>query len=211
MNWPDLENVHLYVLEGASFVEAFEAARAARSEEVASEGGFFNPARRAGLKLAFFEAVEQVPAPIDWYFQAVSSGMGVLGTWQGALELEAAGVLSRRPRLCCVQQASCAPMVAASREGAATIAPHHVVAQPRGPARAIRRSLRDLPEPAGDRLNLERRVRGGRRRRDRRCPEAGARGGRPERLRGCGLYDRSAAQAPPGGGGAPGRDPSCST
>ena len=74
MNWPDLENVHLYVLEGASFVEAFEAARAARSEEVASEGGFFNPARRAGLKLAFFEAVEQVPAPIDWYFQAVSSG-----------------------------------------------------------------------------------------------------------------------------------------
>ncbi len=139
MNWPDLENVHLYVLEGASFVEAFEAARAAGSRTVASEGGFFNPARRAGLKLAFFEAVEQVPAPIEWYFQAISSGMGVLGTWQGALELEAAGVLSRRPRLCCVQQASCAPMVAAWREGAATIAAHHVVAQPRGPARAILR------------------------------------------------------------------------
>jgi threonine synthase len=139
MSWPDLPNVRLYVLEGASFVDAFEAARAARVGGSVSEGGFFNPARRAGLKLAFLEAVEQAPGPIDWYFQAVSSGMGVLGTWRGALELEEAGVLRRRPRVCCVQQASCSPMVAAWRDGAEAIAPRHVVARPSGPARAILR------------------------------------------------------------------------
>ena len=65
--------------------------------------------------------------------------MGVLGTWRGALELEAAGVLSRRPRVCCLQQASCAPMVAAWRSGATSISPHHIVAHPSGPARAILR------------------------------------------------------------------------
>jgi threonine synthase len=140
MNWgDDLENVHLFVLRGGNFVEAFDAARAARSGRVAAEGGFFNPARRAGLKLAFFEAVEQVRSPIDWYFQAVSSGMGVVGTWRGVLELEQARLLSRRPRLCCVQQVSCAPMVAAWRRGAASIAPEDIVVRPSGPARAILR------------------------------------------------------------------------
>ncbi len=38
--------------------------------------------RREGLKLAFLEAAEQVPGPIDWYVQAISSGMGVYGTMQ---------------------------------------------------------------------------------------------------------------------------------
>jgi threonine synthase len=140
MNWPDLPNVRLDVLVGGTFVEAFEEARRAGARRgLAAEGGFFNPARRAGLKLAFLEAVEQMDEPPAWYVQAVSSGMGVLGVWRGALELREAGLLDRLPRLCCVQQESCAPMALAFAEGSAAILPRHVVARPSGPARAILR------------------------------------------------------------------------
>jgi threonine synthase len=140
MNWPDAPNVKLYVLKGATFVEAFDFSREHGSASGRiMERGFFNPARREGLKTAFMEAAEQVPAPIDWYFQATSSGMGVFGTYKGAKELLAAGVISRLPRLCCVQQESCSPQATAWEEGSPVIQPHHIVAQPFGPARAILR------------------------------------------------------------------------
>ena len=72
-------------MRGASFVEAADYAVAyARQHKLVSESGFFNPARREGLKLAFLEACDQVPEPIDWYVQAVSSAMGVYGAFKGA-------------------------------------------------------------------------------------------------------------------------------
>ncbi len=61
------------------------AADFAKSQGLISERGFFNPGRREGLKLAFLEAAEQVPPPINWYVQAVSSAMGVyMATYRGA-------------------------------------------------------------------------------------------------------------------------------
>jgi len=129
-----------HVLEGATFVEAFAAARAfAARHGLMSEGGYFNLGRREGLKVAFLEAAEQVPRPIDWYVQAVSSAMGVHGAWKGARELQALGRLERLPRLLCVQQESCAPMVAAWESGSATVRREHVVEHPRGIATAILR------------------------------------------------------------------------
>lgn len=134
------EQVEHFVLEGATFVEAFHFARLfAERNGFTTERGFFNPGRREGLKLAFLEAAEQQPDPIDWYVQAVSSAMGVYGTYKGAKELCQLGRISRLPRLLCVQQDTCAPMVRAWRSGSAVIRPQDIVAAPKGIAKAILR------------------------------------------------------------------------
>lgn len=129
-----------FVLRGASFVDAFNAAGAfAARRGLVSERGFFNPGRREGLKLAFLEAAEQIPGPIDWYVQAVSSAMGVYGCYKGARELTRMRAIPRPPRLLCVQQDTCAPMVRAFRDGSAVIRPSDVVRKPTGIAEAILR------------------------------------------------------------------------
>lgn len=134
------EQVTHFGMREASFVDAAEYAnRFAREHGVTAEGGFFNPGRREGLKLAFLEACEQVPRPIDWYVQAVSSAMGVYGTYKGAQELLQIGHIRQLPRLLCVQQDSCAPMVRAYQDGCATIRPDHRVTRPSGIAEAILR------------------------------------------------------------------------
>ena len=140
----DGEGVVHFVLRGATFVEAFAcAAEFASRHNLTSERGFFNPSRREGLKVAFLEAAEQVPQPIDWYVQAVSSAMGVYGTFKGARELLALGRIPRLPRLLCVQQETCSPMVRAFEEGSEVIRPEHIVERPHGIADAI---LRGNPE-----------------------------------------------------------------
>jgi threonine synthase len=129
-----------FVLRGASFVDAFNAAGAfATRHRLVSERGFFNPGRREGLKLAFLEAAEQIPGPIDWYVQAVSSAMGVYGTYKGARELTEMGRIPRPPRLLCVQQETCAHMVRAFRDGSPVIRAADVVRKPTGIAEAILR------------------------------------------------------------------------
>ena len=136
----NVDQVEHFVLEGATFVEAYKfAAVFAQRNGFVSERGFFNPGRREGLKLAFLEAAEQLPDPIDWYVQAVSSAMGVYGAYKGAKELRQLGVTSRLPRLLCVQQETCAPMVRAWRGGSAVIRPQDVVDSPTGIAMAILR------------------------------------------------------------------------
>jgi len=136
----DHAQVTHFGMRDASFVEAAEYAGIyARKHALVSESGFFNPARREGLKLAFLEASEQAPRPIDWYVQAISSAMGVYGTYKGAKELLRMGRILRLPRLLCIQQESCAPMVHAFSEGSETIQPHHVVRKPTGIAEAILR------------------------------------------------------------------------
>jgi threonine synthase len=137
---PATEQVVNFVLRDASFVEAFEAAGDfANRHGLVSERGFFNPGRREGLKLAWLEAAEQVPEAIDWYVQAVSSAMGVYGVFKGAGELRALGRLDRLPRLLCVQQESCAPMVTAWNAGSNRIRPRDIVDRPAGVASAILR------------------------------------------------------------------------
>jgi threonine synthase len=140
VHYEDNDRIVHFVLRDASFVDAQNCAKAfARRHSLVSEGGFFNPARREGLKLAFLEAVEQVPGDIDWYVQAISSAMGVYGAYKGAQELHAIGRISRLPRLMCVQQESCAPLARAFQEGCEAIQPKHVVPRPAGIASAILR------------------------------------------------------------------------
>jgi threonine synthase len=128
------------VLEEATFVDAFAVAGAFAAERgISAERGFFNPGRREGLKTAWLEAVDQVPEPIDWYVQAVSSAMGVYGVYKAARELKDLGLLERLPRLLCVQQDTCAPMVSAWQAGSDRIRSEDVVRQPTGIAEAILR------------------------------------------------------------------------
>jgi threonine synthase len=136
----DHRQVRHFGMRDASFVDAFNHAAAyAAQHKLISERGFFNLGRREGLKMAYFEACDQVPGTIDWYVQAVSSAMGVYGTYKGARELKAIGRIDRLPKLLCAQQESCAPLVNAYQEGAATIESRHVVARPHGIAEAILR------------------------------------------------------------------------
>ncbi|MBI3736422.1 pyridoxal-phosphate dependent enzyme [Candidatus Sumerlaeota bacterium] len=142
----DKDQIVQFVLRGATFVEAFDTVKVfADRHGFVPERGFFNPGRREGLKVAFLEAAEQIPDPIDWYVQAVSSAMGVHGTFKGAKELLAMKKITRLPRLLCVQQETCAPMVKAWSEGAETIQPRHIVERPTGIASAI---LRGNPQRA---------------------------------------------------------------
>ncbi len=129
-----------FVLKDASFVEAGACAlKFAEHHDLLAERGFFNPARREGLKLAFLEAAEQVPQTIDWYVQAVSSAMGVYGVYKGARELLALDRIGHLPHLLCVQQETCNPMVRAWRDGSLVIRPEDIIARPTGIASSILR------------------------------------------------------------------------
>ena len=140
VSYIDRAVVEHFVLRGATFVEAAAFSREyAHRHRLEVDRGFFNPARREGLKLAFFEASEQIDRPIDRYVQAVSSGMGVYGVYKGAKELLALGKIERLPKLLCVQQTSCDPMARAYNDGSDCIRPEHIVKDPKGIALAILR------------------------------------------------------------------------
>jgi len=140
VNYEPTDQVIPFVLRGASFVDAFNgAAQYAKENGITSERGFFNPGRREGLKMAFLEAADQVPGVIDWYVQAVSSGMGVYGTYNAAKQLHGLGMIQRLPRMRCVQQESCAPMANAFADQSEIIRDQDIVRHPTGIAEAILR------------------------------------------------------------------------
>lgn len=140
VNYQASSQIRHYILHGASFAEAFEvAASFAKTHGCTSERGFFNLGRREGLKIAWFEAVEQAGATFDWYVQAVSSAMGVYGVYKAAKEFQALGVAKTLPKLLCAQQESCSPMVRAWQEDSESIRPEHIVPNPTGIAKAILR------------------------------------------------------------------------
>lgn len=136
-NHPDI--VH-YVMRDATFTEAFNyGGEFAGLNGFVPEKGFFNLGRREGLKLTFMEAQDQIDGPVHWYVQAISSAMGVFGTYKGAKELRAIGQTSVVPRLLCCQQESCSPMATAWAEDSEAIQPRHIVQRPTGIAKAILR------------------------------------------------------------------------
>jgi threonine synthase len=135
----DHGGVSLHVVEG-TFVQTGAAAKAyAVEHELIWEGGFFNPSRREGLKLAYLEALDALPREPTVIIQAISSGMGLYGGWRGACEYRALGRLRSTPRFVCVQQRSCAPMVRSFESGSAEVRPEFIVENPTGIAEAILR------------------------------------------------------------------------
>ena len=138
-DWQEVANVEKRFIDG-DFVDAERAAKEYASElGITWEGGFFNPARRVGLVTAYVEACSQLGQHPHWYFQAVSSGMGVVAVGEFAECQRVHGQITAVPRLVAVQQESCAPMVNAFGEKCERIEPQHRVHNPNGIAEAILR------------------------------------------------------------------------
>lgn len=132
--------VALQLMPEMNFTEVFDFGMSeAERLGIPFEAGFFNPARREGLKLAYFEAVDQVGVEFTHLVQAVSSAMGLCGSWKGSLELVALKRIKTPPKMIGVQQDTCSPLVRAFREGSPTIEDRHIVRSPVGVAKAILR------------------------------------------------------------------------
>lgn len=129
--------VSVTVVDG-DYADASRTARRYADEHgLTWEGGFFNWARREGLKLAYLEAFDAMDVQPDVVVQAISSGMGIMAAHKGAREYLATERLRAMPRFVMVQQDTCAPMAAAWREGRDELTDADVVADPAGLARAI--------------------------------------------------------------------------
>lgn len=103
------------------------AAEFAQRQGLFLDRGIRSISARESMKTVAFEIAEQLPyflghgdtpwrAP-DWYFQAVSGGMGPVGVWKGYKELKRMGLVDRLPKLACIQVAGCAPMVRSFEKG----------------------------------------------------------------------------------------------
>lgn len=133
---PD-DQVTLTVVAG-NYAEASVAARGfARDNGLCWEGGYFNWARRDGLKIAYLEAFDAMDREPDVVVQAISSGMGMAAARKGIGEYLRLGRLTRMPRLLMVQQDTCSPMAQAWTEGRAELTDADVIARPTGLATAI--------------------------------------------------------------------------
>jgi threonine synthase len=131
------DRVHLHRVDG-SYAEASRRAQEfAERHGLFWEGGFFNWARREGLKLAYLESLDAMPVTPTVVVQAISSGMGMMAAHKGLTEYRRMGRLSVLPRLLMVQQDTCAPMADAWRDGRTVLTDDDVIANPRGLARAI--------------------------------------------------------------------------
>lgn len=139
LNYPDSANVFTYSLD-TTFVGASDASKLfSNAHGLHAEGGFFNLGRREGLKLAYLEAFDQMTQGPEVVVQAISSGMGLLGGYKGAIEYHKLGRLTRVPRFYGVQQESCAPIANAYKDGCKAMLPKYIVSEPNGIAKAILR------------------------------------------------------------------------
>lgn len=135
----DHPRIQIHVIDG-DFVDAGKAARQfAQEQELVYEGGFFNLARREGLKLAYLEAFDQMETEPAVIVQAVSSGMGIYGAYKGIQEYQRLGRIRNMPRIVCAQQDTCAPMCQAYINNRDFIRPTDIIHNPVGLAEAILR------------------------------------------------------------------------
>ncbi|MDF2273528.1 pyridoxal-phosphate dependent enzyme [Streptomyces coacervatus] len=127
----------LTVVQG-SYVDASAEARIfAAAQGLHFDAGFFNWARREGLKLAYLEALDAMDRTPDVVVQAVSSGMGMLAAHKGMREYLEIGELDRMPRFLMAQEESCAPAAKGWRNGRAELSDADRIEHPTGLATAI--------------------------------------------------------------------------
>lgn len=127
----------LHLVEG-SYDDAIAAGNDfAEANGIFREGGFFNWARREGLKLAYLEAYDAMDTAPDVVVQAISSGMGMMAARKAADEYNITGRMDKMPAFLMVQQETCAPMVAGWSRGDRALGDSDVVHDPRGLASAI--------------------------------------------------------------------------
>ncbi|MFI1034001.1 pyridoxal-phosphate dependent enzyme [Streptomyces sp. NPDC020951] len=134
---PDHARTTLTVVPG-TYVGASAAARRFAAERgLHLDAGFFNWARREGLKLAYLEAVDEMDRTPDVIVQGISSGMGLVAAHKGMREYRLTGAIDRMPRFLMVQEESCAPAATAWREGRRELTDTDRIDRPQGLATAI--------------------------------------------------------------------------
>ncbi len=111
------------------------AARFAEGKGLPLDRGVKTIAAKESMKTIAFEIAEQLGAIYgpdddgrpwrnpDWYFQAVSGGLGPVGLMKGFRELEQYGLSHGLPKLANVQSSGCDPMVRAFEAGQEVAAP----------------------------------------------------------------------------------------
>lgn len=111
------------------------------------EGGFLDPFRREGLKTSYLEGIFQLDWDVDVVIQAISSGMGIVGAQSALTQLKYAGLIKKIPRIVCVQQDTCCPMIEADKAGLEVIPQRLIKSNPDGLAKAILRGDPTLSYP----------------------------------------------------------------
>jgi threonine synthase len=135
-----MQEVALYGSEVIKVTTTYDQTKKVAADFAARKGIFYDRgirgiSAREAMKTLAFEIAEQLPALIgpspprekggqstlwrspDWYFQAVSGGMGPVGVWKASEELMRLGLVDRMPKLACIQAAGCAPMVNSFNRG----------------------------------------------------------------------------------------------
>jgi threonine synthase len=134
-----MREIALYGTEVIKVTATYDQTKQVAQDFVKTRGlhcdrGFKSIAARESMKTLGFEVAEQlaeilgppVGAPLqtpDWYFQAVSGGMGPVGVWKAFQEMREMGLVDRLPKLANVQVAGCAPMVDSFHRGLETAEP----------------------------------------------------------------------------------------
>jgi threonine synthase len=80
------------------------------------DGGETDASKRTPYPPLCMPELPKLRAP-DWYFQAVSGGLGPVGVWKGFKELHDMGLIDRLPKLACIQASGCAPMARSFAKG----------------------------------------------------------------------------------------------
>jgi threonine synthase len=127
-----MREVALYGSEVVKVTATYDQTKKVAADFAARKGlfrdqGIRGISAREAMKTVAFEIAEQLPGLIgpadtpwrtpDWYFQAVSGGLGPVGVWKAYGEMMALGLVDRMPKLACIQAAGCAPMVHSFNKG----------------------------------------------------------------------------------------------
>ncbi len=132
-----MQEVALYGSEVIKVTATYDQTKQVAADFAARKGIFLDRgirgiSSREAMKTLAFEMAEQLPGLLDetaprvgnapwrspdWYFQAVSGGMGPVGVWKGFEELKKLGLVDRMPKLANIQAAGCAPMVHSFEKG----------------------------------------------------------------------------------------------
>jgi threonine synthase len=134
-----MREIALYGTEVIKVTGTYDQAKQVAQDFVRTRGlhydrGFKSIAARESMKTLGFEVAEQLTqilgpsatAPLrtpDWYFQAVSGGMGPVGVWKAFEEMREMGLVEGLPKLANIQVAGCAPMVDSFHRGLEEVEP----------------------------------------------------------------------------------------
>ena len=135
----DIADVKLFLVDGNYEFSAKVAKNYAKSLGLKTDGRARNFAKRAAAGTAVLEAIDQVGHTFDWFFQAVSSGMGLISSYEMFQSYKDLGRIATIPRIVACEENSNAGMYSAWNEGSPIIREKDKIKNPNGLVKAILR------------------------------------------------------------------------